>query len=61
MTCWPCRGDARQIAALAHEDLKAELILKKLDLLAHARLRGMQLLSGRRDVQSALRDRRKVA
>jgi len=35
----------RQIAPLAHEDLKAELVLEELNLLAHARLRGMQLLA----------------
>jgi hypothetical protein len=48
MTCWP--------AAVAHEDLKAELVLEQLDLLAHARLGGVQLLGGRSDVETALRD-----
>ena len=56
MTCWPGGGDAREIAALAHEDLKAELVLEQLDLLADPGLRGMQLLGGRGDVETALGD-----
>ncbi len=52
----PRRGDAREIASLAHEDLKPQLVLEELDLLAHARLRGVQLLRCGRDVETALGD-----
>jgi len=52
----PCRGDAGEIASLAHEDLKPQLVLEELDLLAHARLRGVQLVRRRRDVEPVLRD-----
>ncbi len=55
------RRDAREIASLAHEDLEAELVLEQLDLLADARLRGVQLLRRRRDVQPALGDGGEIA
>ncbi len=55
------RGDAGEIAALAGEDLEAQLILKQLDLLADPRLGGMQLLGGSRYVKSALGHGRQVA
>ena len=61
MTCCPAGRDAREIAPLAHEDLEAQLVLEQLDLLADARLRGVQLLRGGRDVQAALRHRREIA
>ena len=57
----PRRGDAGEIAALAGEDLEAQLILEQLDLLAHPGLRGMQLLGGSRYVKSALGYGRQVA
>src|SRR5258708_7593870 len=46
--------DTREIAAFAHEYLKAQLIFEQLDLLAYPGLRRMQLLGGRRDVETAL-------
>jgi len=54
-------GDTGEIAALAHENLEAELILQQLDLLADARLGGMQLLGGCRDVQPTLGNGREIA
>jgi hypothetical protein len=50
----PGRRDAREVAAIAHEDLEAELVLEQLDLLRHPRLRGVQLLGRRRDVEARL-------
>ena len=46
------RRHARQVAAVAHEDLEAELVLEQLDLLRHARLRRVQLLGRRGDVDT---------
>ena len=56
----PFRGNAREIAPLTHEDLEAELVFQQLDLLADARLRGVQLLCRRGDVEAALRHRGEV-
>ena len=50
------RGDAGEVAALADEDLEAQLVLEQLDLLADPGLGGMQLLGRGGDVQPALRD-----
>ena len=61
MTWCPRGCDAREVPCLAHEDLKAELFLQQLDLLAHALLRGVELLSGGRDVEVVLDDRRQIA
>jgi hypothetical protein len=52
----PCLRDAREVAPVAHEDLEAEFVLEQLDLLADARLRRVQLLRGRRDVEAGLGD-----
>src|SRR5690242_18120059 len=37
-------SNAREIAPFTHEDLESELVLEQLDLLAHARLRGVQFV-----------------
>ncbi len=55
------RGDPGEVASFAGEDLKAQLILQQLDLLADSGLRGMQLLGGRRYVKSTLGHGRQVA
>ena len=55
------RRDARERAALAQKDRKAELILQLFELLAHPGLRGVQPLRRRRDVQVVLDDRCEVA
>ncbi len=57
----PGGSDARQVAAVADEDLETELVLEQLDLLADARLRRVQLLGRRRDVEAGLGDRGEVA
>src|SRR5258708_11332508 len=54
------RRNPREIAAFAHEDLKAQLVLEQLDLLADAGLRRVQLLGGRRDVETALGHRGEI-
>ena len=53
--------DLREVAAVARKDLKAELVLEQLELLADARLRSVQFLRGGSDVESVLGDRREVA
>jgi hypothetical protein len=37
ITCWPA-GVTREVAPVAHEDLKPELVLEQLDLLVDAGL-----------------------
>ena len=56
ITCWPGGRHARQVAAVTHEDLESEFVLEQLDLLADARLRGVQLLGRGGDVEAGLRD-----
>src|SRR5690606_6875453 len=50
------RRDRGQALALAREQLDAELGLELLQLLADARLAGIQALGGRRDVEAAVDD-----
>ena len=57
----PGRRDPREVAPVAHEDLEAELVLEQLDLLADARLRGVQLLRRGGDVETGLGDGREIA
>ena len=57
----PGGGDAGEIAPLAHEDLKAQLVLQELDLLAHPRLRGVEFVRRGRDIEPALGDGGEVA
>ena len=45
------RGDPVQMLAVALEDQKPQLLLEQPDLLAYARLRGMQDPGGRRDIE----------
>ena len=57
----PGRRDPCEIAPVAHEDLEAELVLEQLDLLADARLRGVELLRRGGDVETGLGDGREIA
>src|SRR5258708_32896088 len=57
----PGGRDAGEIASLADEDLEAELVLEQLDLLAHPRLRGMELVRGGGDVAPSLSHGREIA
>ena len=57
----PGRRDAREVAAVAHEDLESELVFEQLDLLADAGLRGVQLLGGGGDVEAVLGDGGEIA
>ena len=52
---------AGERAALAFEQLKAELLLQQLELPADAGLRGVQLPGGGRDVEAILVDRHEIA
>jgi hypothetical protein len=52
----PGRRDPCEIAPVAHEDLEPELVLEQLDLLADARLRGVELLRRGGDVETGLGD-----
>ena len=52
---FPRRGDAREVFAAAGEDLDAQLVLQQANLLADARLGGIEALSRRRDVQIVMR------
>src|SRR5207248_10241299 len=58
---FPTRRSSDLIAPLAHEDLKAQLVLQELDLLAHPRLRGVELVRRGRDIEPALGDGGEVA
>ena len=55
------RRDARQGAALAQKDRKAELILELFELLAHPGLRGVQPFRRGGDVEVVFDDRCEVA
>ena len=55
------RRDARERAALAQKDRKAELIFQLFELLAHPGLRGVQPFRRRGDVEVVFDDRCQVA
>src|SRR4051812_41183796 len=50
-------GDAREGAAVAHEQVESQLLLEKFQLSTQCRLRGTELRAGRRNVETTLRDR----
>jgi len=55
------RGGAGQRAALTLEQLKPQLFFQQFELAAHARLRGVQLPCGCRDVQPVFMDGHEIA
>ncbi len=61
ITLLPASVGPHQRAALAFEQLEAELVLELLELLAHAGLRRVQHARGLGDVEVVFRDRDQVA
>ena len=61
MTLLPASVGPHQRAALAFEQLEAQLVLELLELLAHAGLRGVQHARGLGDVEIVLGDCDEVA
>lgn len=56
-----CRRDSGETFPVAYKELHPKLLLEQLELLAHARLRGIKLVRRSRDVQSVIDDREQVS
>ena len=54
------RGDAAQALALARKQLQPEFFFEQLELLADTRLRRVQTLGSRRDVQPVIDNRKQI-